>query len=83
MTFEEMRVDLSDILTEWISCRSEDICCKCCMNKPEYDINYSSCPADFDMFSCELSQEDLSVMIDEVVDRVITALPEPMDESDI
>lgn len=77
----EMFTELVDILTDWVSEQADEICCSCCDNKPERDINYSYCKeADYDLFQCPYQQHDLSMVVQEAAQQVIDAMPNPPEE---
>lgn len=75
-----IRSELIDMLTDWAMEQNQDICCSCRKNRSEEDIGTTSCPVDFDMFSCPNAVCDLADTIERVADMLICALPEPDEE---
>lgn len=76
MNIGDMRVDLEDMLTDWVSERTEDICPNCEDNIPEEDIGYSRCPADFDIFSCPHARGEITEEIRKAVEVILDSLPD-------
>lgn len=77
---KDMRVELEDMLTDWVSEQGQVICCNCADNQEEADIGYTRCPADFDLFDCPNTAYNLKETIREVVDTLIEAMPEPTED---
>lgn len=76
----DMRVDLEDMLTDWVSEQGQNICCNCADNQEEADIGYTRCPADFDLFDCPNTAFDLREIIKKITEELVYALPEPTED---
>lgn len=73
----DMKIDLVDMITDWVSEQGQNICTLCDDNQEESDIGYTRCPADFDLFDCPNTAYDLRETIRKAVDDIIEAIPSP------
>lgn len=81
MNLSELRTELVDMLTDFVAdTAAQAICCNCALNKEEEDTGTTVCPVDFDMFSCEFCDYDLTSEIDALAERLIEVLPEPPED---
>lgn len=83
MTREEMLAELTDRITDFMyEEANQAICCDCSLNHEEPDIDTTSCPCDFDLFTCEYV-DDLSGAIERAVNEIRRAIEDaPCDEID-
>lgn len=80
---DDMRVELTDLVTDWIVENARNFTCShCAYNEYQEDINYWTCEADQDLFMCPFI-DGLDDEISKGVNTIIDALMEgPQEEEE-